>query len=393
MKKKRVSNLPVKKECWNIQDDHDWTKYRQQVLDSVHLVDKSSVDNLASSLSASILKALHDTVGLKSRVFRSKPRLLPPALVQELVLQRQLEKNWKTMNSENANCVNEEVSRAEALFLQQKEKASDLLLLHRQMKRKNILEKCKGTSVRARKNFWSHFSPSQKQSSDISAVVDPVSGVVKCNSDEIIAEVEVHLTSVFEGSSERIVKPVCVNPDHVYAKKPQPSVPGSLPDHTYSVNPSPCLPHHRSDASLGGDPTGWMNCDFEPKEVQKILKQLKTCKAKGWDLIPNEALKNLPDEMVSVLCLLFNKIKNSGVLPNGWNRGRITLVHKRGLREVLGNYRPITVLISLSGLYSKVLNDRLSQVVEEHKLLEEVHNGFCKERGGPDNNFILDTFI
>ena len=40
--------------------------------------------------SQSILKALHDTVGLKSRVFRSKPRLLPPALVQELVLQRQL---------------------------------------------------------------------------------------------------------------------------------------------------------------------------------------------------------------------------------------------------------------------------------------------------------------
>ena len=50
----------------------------------------------------------------------------------------------------------------------------------------------------------------------------------------------------------------------------------------------------------------------------------------------------------------------------------MTLVHKRGLRELLGNYRPITVIISLSSLYSKVLNDRLSLVVEEHNLLGEI---------------------
>ena len=101
-------------------------------------------------------------------------------------------------------------------------------------------------------------------------------------------------------------------------------------------------------------------------EIKKMLDSLKNGKARGWDNIPNEALKHLPDEMVAVITKLFNLIKSSGVLPNGWNRGRVTLVHKRGLREVLGNYRPITVNISLSGLYSKVLNERLISVVEEH---------------------------
>ena len=119
--------------------------------------------------------------------------------------------------------------------------------------------------------------------------------------------------------------------------------------------------------------------------------KLKNGKAKGWDHIPNEALKNLPDEMIVMITQLFNMIKKSGSLPEGWNRGRVTLVHKRGLRELLGNYRPITVLISLSGLYSKVLNERLSLVVEEHDLLGEIQNGFRKERGGVDNNFILDS--
>ena len=113
--------------------------------------------------------------------------------------------------------------------------------------------------------------------------------------------------------------------------------------------------------------------------IKLVINKLKNGKAKGWDSIPNEALKNLPEEMISMITLLFNKIKSSGVLPKNWNRGRITLVHKYGLRELLGNYRPITVIISLSGLYSKVLNERLVQVVEKHDLLGEVQNGFRKD--------------
>ena len=124
-----------------------------------------------------------------------------------------------------------------------------------------------------------------------------------------------------------------------------------------------------------------------------MLKKLNNGKARGWDNIPNEALKNLPDSMIDMLTLLFNMVKSSGKLPRGWNRGRVTLIHKRGLRELLGNYRPITVLISLSGLYSKVLNDRLSQVTEEHKLLGEIQNGFRRNRCGADNTFILDTIL
>ena len=80
-------------------------------------------------------------------------------------------------------------------------------------------------------------------------------------------------------------------------------------------------------------------------------------------------------------------------MPPGWNKGKVTLVFKKGLREQLGNYRPITVLISLSGLYSRVLNARLTEVVETHKLLGEDQNGFRKGRGMADNAFILDSIL
>ena len=136
-----------------------------------------------------------------------------------------------------------------------------------------------------------------------------------------------------------------------------------------------------------------MNRDFSVKEVLKIVRRLKNCKARGWDSIPNEAIKNAPGDFFILLTRLYNMIKRTGKMPEGWNRGLVTLVHKKGKRDLLSNYRPLTVIISLCGLYSKILNERLSEVVEHHKLLGEIQNGFRKGRGSVDNSFILDTIL
>lgn len=149
---------------------------------------------------------------------------------------------------------------------------------------------------------------------------------------------------------------------------------------SFPGNPVPTLSNLDDGGSLETNPSGWLESPFSYNEIKKVVKKLENGKARGWDNIPNEALKNLPDEMLHVITRLFNMMKTSGTMPHGWNRGRITLIHKRGQREVLGNYRPITVIISLSGLYSRVLNERLISVVEQHNLLGEIQNGFRKER-------------
>ena len=110
-----------------------------------------------------------------------------------------------------------------------------------------------------------------------------------------------HLESVFHGSFEPVVKIPPVQPDHTYTRRHGGTVPGCMPDHTYSTNPSPALPKFDSSATVDADPTGWLNGEFVPTEVMKMLKLLKNNKAKGWDNIPNEALKNLLELMVSKL--------------------------------------------------------------------------------------------
>ena len=393
VRKRRIIPI-IKKEKWNITENQDWSEFRTHISEAIDRINGNNVDSLASEISTAILKSLHDTIGLKAANPIQKPRLLPPSLVHEIRIRDQLGKSWKSLNSSNANQGLQLLAEAEEKFNAQRTKVADMLNKFRSSKRSKIIQQCSGTSIKARRSFWSYVSPSKKQTSDISAVINPTTGVVKCDLNDILVETENHLIDVFNGSLEEI-PPTSVavsRDDHPYAE-PRVQVPGAMPDHPYCVDPSPSLPALDASGNLDTDPGNWLNRQFTSAEVREVLKTLKNGKACGWDKIPNEALKNLPDCMVEKVTLLFNKIKTAGKMPKGWNRGRVTLVHKRGQKELLGNYRPITVLVSLSGLFSKLLNERLIKVTEKHKLLGEIQNGFRKGRCGADNNFVLNTIL
>ena len=50
-------------------------------------------------------------------------------------------------------------------------------------------------------------------------------------------------------------------------------------------------------------------------------------------------------------------------------------------------------MVSVSGLYTKLLNERLTTVVEQHRLLGEIQHGFRKGRSGSDCGFVLNSVL
>ena len=133
--------------------------------------------------------------------------------------------------------------------------------------------------------------------------------------------------------------------------------------------------------------------DFTGREVSLMIGRLKNSKAMGEDAVPNEALKNSTPEFVEGIAKLFNNVKNEGKAPKIWKVGRLVLVHKKGALTDMGNYRPLTVIVAMSGLFSRVLNERLTEVVEDKKILGEVQQGFRRGRRGADNTFVLNTIV
>ena len=110
-------------------------------------------------------------------------------------------------------------------------------------------------------------------------------------------------------------------------------------------------------------------------------------------MITNSAIKNAGNTFVECLSELYERMFTEGEAPVSWNDGRLVLVHKKGPVEDINIYRSLCVIVSLSGLNSKVLNERLTEVVENHSLLGEIQNGFRRGRSCADSQFILATVL
>ena len=164
-------------------------------------------------------------------------------------------------------------------------------------------------------------------------------------------------------------------------------------DHDYGIKTDARLPSGGQGDDPAINPTGFLERSFTVAEVKEVIKSLKDSKAAGHDDIINEALKEAPEEFFSMLTTLFNRVKDQSKVPQSWKRGRVVLVHKKGSKSEASNYRPITVLTSMNSTYGKLMNARLTKVVECHQLLGEIQSGFRKSRSGSDSAFVLNTAL
>lgn len=97
--------------------------------------------------------------------------------------------------------------------------------------------------------------------------------------------------------------------------------------------------------------------------------------------------------LVPTLCILFNKLFEIGFFPERWSEGYIIPLHKKGSQNDVENYRGITLLSTLGKLFTRVINNRLSEWAENYFILIEAQAGFRTGMGTVDNIFVLHGLI
>jgi len=85
------------------------------------------------------------------------------------------------------------------------------------------------------------------------------------------------------------------------------------------------------------------------------------------------------------------KIWDEETLPTEWTEGIICPTHKRGDRMTRSNYRPITFLNVVYKIFSILINNRLTKIVESK--LEYCQMGFRPNWSTIDNIFIVRQII
>ena len=96
-----------------------------------------------------------------------------------------------------------------------------------------------------------------------------------------------------------------------------------------------------------------LNTDIDSNEILKSIKQLKSSKSSGIDLITNDMLKSSFPILIEPINKLFNNILHYGIFSNDWNCSLITPILKSGSASDPANNRGIAVAYSLSKLFHK----------------------------------------
>jgi hypothetical protein len=80
-------------------------------------------------------------------------------------------------------------------------------------------------------------------------------------------------------------------------------------------------------------------------------------------------------------------------VPEAWRMIRVMLMHKKCDKGDLRNYRPISIISTMSKLLAMILRDRLERIIEESNFLGDFQAGFRPDRGADDNLFILGRMM
>ena len=119
-------------------------------------------------------------------------------------------------------------------------------------------------------------------------------------------------------------------------------------------------------------------------EIEKIIQDLKSYKSVGLDGIPGEIIKFCSRDLAPLLTNLINLSFSEGCFPNCLKSAKVIPVHKGEDKTDMNNYRPISLLSVISKVFERAMFSRISEFLENNKLLCQSQFGFRTKRSAVD---------
>jgi len=110
-------------------------------------------------------------------------------------------------------------------------------------------------------------------------------------------------------------------------------------------------------------------------ELKNILTNLK-CGAPGADDIPPSVLRFCSEPILEILAHIINLSFAQGKFPNELKIAKVVPIFKSGDPNNVNNYRPISLLSSISKVFEKCMATRLMEFIARHEILYQYQFGF-----------------
>ena len=115
------------------------------------------------------------------------------------------------------------------------------------------------------------------------------------------------------------------------------------------------------------------------KYVLDVIKQLKTKDSAGNDKISSKLLKQMAPIIHSILRLIINQSINTGIFPDQLKLAIVKPLFKnKGDNMTFGNYRPISLLSTISKVFERIIFNQLYKYMDSNSLFLNSQYGFRK---------------
>ena len=115
---------------------------------------------------------------------------------------------------------------------------------------------------------------------------------------------------------------------------------------------------------------------FSQDDIAKIIQNLDPNKAHGHDSISICMLKICVSSIYKPLEMIYKHCIETGVFPSEWKKANIVPIHKKGDKQTLENYCPVSLLPICGKILERLMFNEMFNFFIENKLISSNQSGF-----------------
>ena len=127
----------------------------------------------------------------------------------------------------------------------------------------------------------------------------------------------------------------------------------------------------------------------EQEDIRFAIRNLKSSVSKTPEDIPALYVKRTLTNLLLPLGIIYNKSLRQGKVPSLWKRAIVIPLHKKGIRSMPSNYRPVSMTSVFSRLLESILSRKITDHLTRNNLLSRMQHGFMKRRNTSTNQLLM----
>jgi Reverse transcriptase (RNA-dependent DNA polymerase) len=130
---------------------------------------------------------------------------------------------------------------------------------------------------------------------------------------------------------------------------------------------------------------------FSLEEMKFAISTMKNNKACGEDGIPIDLLKICDESVLLKLTEIMNNFLINEKLPEEWNLSKVVLLFKKGKKNEIENYRPISLISHIYKIFCKMILSRIDEILDSNQTQDQA--GFRKGFSTSDHLLVVNQVI